>query len=339
VADLYGALFWGVLSRLDPERVHDTTLRLLQVAGAVPPLGWVARARWGLPPDPVKVLGLRFSNRIGIAAGFDKNGRGWRGLARLGVGHVEVGTVTPLPQSGNPRPRIFRLVEDRALINRMGFPGWGAEAVAARLGPVRPPDTILGVNIGKARDTPLDEAERDYLALLDTFVPLADYIAVNVSSPNTPGLYTLQSGERLGDLLGTLTARRDTLSPRRPLLVKLSPDLDDAALDQALAAAMGAGIDGVIAANTTLDRPELRSAPAAETGGLSGAPLTERALAMVTAVVSRTGGALPIVACGGVMTPDDVRARLDAGAALVQVYTGMVYRGPRLLRELAAATR
>jgi len=339
MADLYGALFRGVLSRLDPERVHDATLRLLQAVGAIPPLGWAARALWGLPETPVEVLGLRFGNRIGIAAGFDKDGLGWRGLARLGVGHIEVGTVTPLPQSGNPRPRIFRLGEDRALINRMGFPGRGAAAVAARLQTARPRQTVLGVNIGKARDTPLEEAEADYLALLDVFTPMADYLAVNVSSPNTPGLRTLQSGERLGDLLSTLTARRDSLSPRRPLLVKLAPDLDDTALDRALEAALGAGIDGVVAANTTLDRPGLRSAQGAESGGLSGAPLTARSLAMVAAIVSRTAGALPVIACGGVMTPEDARARLDAGAALVQVYTGMVYRGPRLLRELAAATR
>ena len=339
VPDLYGALFRGVLSRFDPERVHDATLRLLQAAGALPPLGWMAGRLWGSPDDPVEIMGLRFPNRIGIAAGFDKDALGWRGLARLGVGHVEVGTVTPLPQDGNPRPRIFRLPQDRALINRMGFPGRGAAAVAARVRGPRAPGPILGVNLGKSKNTPLAEAEHDYLGLVDVFAPLADYLAINVSSPNTPGLRSLESGERLEPLLGGLIARRDTITPRRPLLVKLSPDLEPAALDQALEAALAAGVDGVIATNTTLGRPGLQSGSAYETGGLSGSPLTSLALATLTTIVERTGGSLPVISCGGVMTPADARARIEAGAALVQVYTGMIYRGPRLLRELASALR
>lgn len=336
MADPYQTLF-RLLAKLDPERVHDATLRLVQVSGAVAPLGRLSHRMWGPAADPVEVFGVRFPNRIGIAAGFDKDGIAWRGLSRLGVGHIEVGTVTPRPQTGNPRPRVFRLREDRALVNRMGFPGRGADYVAGRLSRRRPTDTVIGVNIGKGLDTPLVKAADDYLVLLERFAPLADYLTVNVSSPNTPGLRSLQAGERLGPLLDRLARRRDELTPKRPLLVKLAPDLEPGELAETVEGVLAAGLEGVVATNTTVGRPPLRSPHAGEPGGLSGRALAPRALAVVEAIARLTDGGLPIVASGGVMSAADARARFDAGASLVQVYTGLVYRGPRLLREVGAA--
>ncbi len=322
-----------VLFRLDPERVHDATLRLAQLAGAVPPIGALARRWWGPAADPVDVFGCRFPNRLGIAAGFDKDAIAWRGLSRLGIGHVEVGTVTPQPQAGNPKPRVFRLPEDRALINRMGFPSRGADYVARRLAGRRVGDTILGVNIGKAAPTPLERAEDDYVSLLDRFVPLADYITVNVSSPNTPGLRTLQSARRLEDLMGVLVRHRNELTPRRPLLVKLAPDLPPEELAETIEAVLTAGIDGIVATNTSTARPGLSSPRSAEPGGLSGAPLGGKGLAVVEEIARRTAGKVPIIASGGVMGFADAQARLEAGATLVQIYTGLIYGGPRSLRE------
>lgn len=319
---------------MDPERAHNLTVRLSQAAGAVTPLGWAAQRRWGVPADPVTIFGITFRNRIGIAAGFDKDAIALRGLGRLGVGHVEVGTVTPEPQRGNERPRVFRLTPDESIINRMGFPSRGADFVAKRLRGSRV-DAVVGVNLGKQRSTDLDAATADYLGLVDRFAPLADFLTINVSSPNTPGLRDLQRGPRLAELLGAIAARRGTV----PVLAKLSPDLDDDQLDQALEAVMGSGIDGVVATNTTLRRDGLSSPVAAETGGLSGAALAKMSTRMVSEIARRTGGGLPIIAAGGVSSGADAAAKIDAGADLVQVYTGLVYHGPGLLRELVAATK
>lgn len=324
----------GVLHRLDPERAHNLTVRLSQAAGALTPLGWAVQRRWGAPADPITLFGINFRNRIGIAAGFDKDAIALRGLGRLGVGHVEVGTVTPEPQRGNDRPRVFRLPQDESIINRMGFPSRGAEFVAKRLRD-SPVDTAVGVNLGKQRSTDLDAAAADYLGLVDRFAPLADFLTINVSSPNTPGLRDLQRGPRLAELLGAIATRRGTV----PVLAKLSPDLDDDQLDQALEAVMGSGIDGVVATNTTLRRDGLSSPLATETGGLSGAALTKMSTRMVSEIARRTGGRLPIIAAGGVSSGADAAAKIDAGADLVQVYTGLVYHGPGLLRELVAATK
>lgn len=323
-----------LLRHLDAERAHELTVRLSQAAGAVPPMGWLANRLWGVAPqEPVTVMGLTFANRIGIAAGFDKDAIALRGLARLGVGHVEVGTVTLHPQQGNDRPRVFRLPEDGSIINRMGFPSRGADFVARRLG--RPVATVVGVNLGKGRSTPLSDATADYVALVKRFAPLADYLTINVSSPNTPGLRDLQDRHHLGELLGAVAAARRQV----PVLAKLSPDLDDAQLDDALEAVVGSGVDGVVATNTTVRRHGVTSTLAGEQGGLSGARLTERATRLVSEISSRTGGSLPIIASGGVMSGDDAAAKIDAGAHLVQAYSGLVFRGPRLLRELAAATQ
>jgi dihydroorotate dehydrogenase len=286
---------------------------------------------------------LTFANPLGLAAGYDKDGLGWRGLACLGFGHIEIGTVTPRPQPGNPRPRLFRLPEDRALINRMGFPGRGAAFVAHRLKGRRPPGLRLGINLGKNQDTPLDEASGDYLSLLRTFAPLADYLVVNISSPNTVGLRQLQAREALEGLLGVLAKERDLVSQacgrRTPLLVKLAPDLSRAELEDALCAIQENGMDGVIATNTTTARLGLRSRWARETGGLSGAPLGARSLEIVGAICRQVGGRLPVVGVGGIQDAASAQAMLDAGAVLVQVYTGLVYAGPGLARQILGGLR
>ena len=332
----------SVLFRLDPETAHRVALRALSLAAATAPGRTALRARFAVPAaDPVEVFGLRFPNRVGLAAGYDKDGDGWRGLACLGFGHIEVGTVTPRPQPGNPRPRVFRLPRSRSLINRMGFPGDGAARVQERLRRRRDDEVVLGVNIGKQKTTPLEEAVHDYTELMDVFAPVADYLAVNISSPNTPGLRRLQEPEFLGGLLGTLRERRDELTGRLgrplPVLVKLAPDLHDDQLAAAVDAVLESGLDGIIATNTTVSRAGLDHPMAGEEGGLSGAALTRRSTEVLAAIHRRTGGSLPLVGVGGVMGPDDARAKLEAGATLVQVWTGLVYEGPDLVRRLVRA--
>jgi dihydroorotate dehydrogenase len=329
-----------LIFRLPPETAHGVTLTLLRAAGALSPVRGLVQAmfRPAAPGPQVRAFGLTFQNPVGLAAGYDKDGLGWRGLALLGFGHLEVGTVTPLPQAGNPRPRVFRLVEDQAVINRMGFPSRGAAFLARRLSGARPPGLVFGVNIGKNKDTPLEEATADYLALLRTFAPLTDYLAINVSSPNTPGLRSLQTRRALEGLLTPLDAARRQESGRLgktlPLLVKLAPDLSSEELDGALEAIAATAMDGVIVSNTTLRREGLQSARAGEMGGLSGAPLRQRNTEIVREVIRRTGSRLPVVASGGIMEPADVLEKLEAGAVLVQLYTGLIYHGPALVREI-----
>src|SRR5512138_2495275 len=246
-----------LIYRLTPEQAHTVTIALLGLAGSIPPAAMLLRAifRTRNPGPRVRAFGLDFPNPLGMAAGYDKDGLGWRGLACLGFGHIEVGTVTPRPQPGNPQPRLFRLVEDRAVINRMGFNNHGAEYLARRLRGKRPKGLVLGVNIGKNKVTPNEEAAQDYLSLLRTFAPLADFLAVNVSSPNTPGLRSLQTRAALEGLLQPLAvekkAQEEWLGKRVPVLVKLAPDLDEAGLDGALEAVVGCQMDGVIINNTT----------------------------------------------------------------------------------------
>lgn len=333
---MYGAIR-PLLFRLEPERAHDLTIQLLRLAGALPPVNAFLRAYFRGPDHPVELFGLKFRNPVGLAAGYDKDGLAWRGLACLGFGHLELGTVTPQPQDGNPRPRVFRLPHDRAVINRMGFPGRGAAFVLERLNN-RPRDFLLGINLGKNKDTPLETAHEDYLSLMRTFARHADYLAINVSSPNTIGLRRLQAREQLAELLAHLQAERQaqeaSLRKRLPLLVKLAPDLNDQELADALEAVTAAGVDGVIATNTTLQRPDLHSAYARETGGLSGAPLTDISTRLIGSIHTLTAGQLPIIGVGGVMNAADARAKLEAGAALVQIYTGLIYAGPGLVREI-----
>lgn len=329
-----------LLFRLDPEHAHHLTLKLLRLAGALPPVRALLRAVFNAPKREVLAFGLRFPNPVGLAAGYDKDGLAWRGLACLGFGHIEIGTVTPQPQPGNPRPRLFRLPEEQALINRLGFPGRGAGYVARRLGGHRPPGLIVGVNLGINKDTPLEEAPGDYLKLMQVFAPLADYLAINVSSPNTIGLRRLQARQHLAALLEALSKERETLSKvlgrRLPALVKLAPDLTPAELEDALGAITAAGMDGVIATNTTLSREGLQHPLANERGGLSGIPLRAPSAQMVADIHRLTGGKLPIIGVGGIHCAGDARAKLDAGATLVQLYTGLVYQGPGLVKQILA---
>jgi dihydroorotate dehydrogenase len=348
-----------LLFRLDPEQAHRLTLSLIRLVGAAPGIAALLRRWFYAPASPVQAFGLTFQNPIGLAAGYDKDGLGWRGLACLGFGHIEVGTVTPLPQPGNPQPRVFRLPQAKAIINRMGFPGQGAAFVASHLTGRRPAGLILGINLGKNKDTPLEDAAQDYASLTRRFAPLADYLAINVSSPNTTGLRQLQARQALETLLTTIVEVRsrqvELLNRPVPVLVKLAPDLNDAELDDALEAIARAGIDGVIATNTTVSREGLSGQKAGiehlaginhlagitrlalETGGLSGAPLRQMSTAMIRKIARRTNGELPIIGVGGILTVEDVKEKLDAGAVLVQLYTGLIYAGPglvsRMLRE------
>jgi dihydroorotate dehydrogenase len=334
---LYPFFRW-FLFRLDAERAHALTLSVMRLVGGTPALQRLLRNAFAVPQTPVQAFGLTFPNPVGLAAGYDKEGLAWPGLACLGFGHIEVGTVTPRPQPGNPRPRVFRLPQSRAVINRMGFPSKGADFVARALQKPRPPGLVLGVNLGKNKDTPLEQAAQDYCKLVQRFAPLSDYLAINVSSPNTVGLRRLQGRDNLDSLLARIASVRgeqeQLLRRKVPLLVKLAPDLSDAELDDALDVVLRAGMDGVIATNTTLSREGLDAPAARESGGLSGAPLTQRSLRMVAEIARRTQGRLPIIAAGGVMNAGDARRCLDAGATLVQVYTGLVYAGPGLVKEI-----
>jgi len=350
------SLFRPLLFKLDPETAHSLTLNLVRLAGIFPPSRWLLQAVFVAPEKPVEVFGLKFKNPVGLAAGYDKDGVAIHGLSTLGFGHIEIGTVTPFSQPGNPKPRLFRLPEDQAVINRMGFPGKGAEYVAVSLRGAqrrsnpRPGeseialpasqarnDTILGVNLGKNKDTPLEDAADDYLTLMQRFIPLADYLAINVSSPNTVGLRRLQGREMLETLLGQINAARDTWHVTRPVLVKIAPDLNDEELDDALGAILDNRMDGVIATNTTLGREGLQSTLGEETGGLSGRPLTVRSEAVLAQVLKRLDGRLPVVSVGGIMSAEDAKRRLDMGAALVQVYTGLIYAGPGLVQKIVRA--
>ena len=324
----------------DPEQAHHATINLLALGGSLALGRGIIRAMFPIPQNgpEVKAFGLTFTNPLGMAAGYDKEGTAWRGLACLGFGHIEVGTVTPLPQSGNPKPRVFRLVEDEAVINRMGFPSGGAEAMRRHLDHPRPKGQVLGVNIGKNKSTLLETAVEDYLTLVRIFAPKADYLAVNVSSPNTPGLRTLQKRAALEALLLPIAAERDVqaaaLNKPVPVLVKLAPDLSDEELDASLEVIQSAGMDGVIIGNTTLRREGLTSSDSWQEGGLSGRPLNDLNTAMIKKVYARMGGKLPIVASGGVMCAADAQRKLDAGAVLVQLYTGLIYEGPGLAARI-----
>ncbi len=333
------ALIRPLLFRLDPERAHHISLSAIALAGRIAPLRALIAARFAAnrSADPVTLFGVRFKNRVGLAAGYDKNAVAVAGLAALGFGHIEVGTVTRVAQPGNPVPRVHRVPETRAVINSMGFPNDGVDALRGRLSRLRarrPHDIVLGVNIGKGKDTPLARAVDDYVALLNAVGPLADYIAVNISSPNTMNLRALQARDAIESLLRGIMRARDALPRRTPVLVKIAPDLADAELEYAVGAIRDSGADGVIATNTTLSRADQPAYAKNLAGGLSGAPLSARASAVTAAAVRLLNGALPVISVGGIMTPDDARARLDAGAALVQIYTGMIYAGPGLARSI-----
>lgn len=336
------ALTRPFLFGLDPEQAHDLTLGAIAALQNTP-----AQCLWQQTrvDDPITVAGLCFPNRLGLAAGLDKNGRCIDGLGALGFGFIEVGTVTPLAQSGNPKPRIFRLVEHRALINRLGFNNEGLAAFIAnvrRSRSFRAGGGILGLNIGKNAATPIERATDDYLTCLDGVYPHADYVTVNISSPNTKNLRSLQSDEALDALLGALQTRRESLRQTHgrqvPMFLKIAPDLDEAQIQVIAATLQRHGIDGVIATNTTLSREAVAGhAHAAEAGGLSGVPVLEASNRVIRTLRQALGAGYPIIGVGGVMSGADARAKLDAGADLVQLYTGFIYGGPPLVTEAARA--
>lgn len=344
---IYERLLWPLFRRMDPETAHLRTLDALALAQSNP-VGRAALRRIAgqVPLSPVQVGRLHFPNPVGVAAGFDKDARVVAGLTLLGFGHVEIGTLTPRAQPGNPQPRIFRLPTDEAIINRMGFPNEGVEAAVASLRALPAErDYVVGVSLGKQKETPLEDAAADYVTVMRAVHPYADYLAVNISSPNTPGLRELQGGRHLDHLLRVVVAENLSLSavenqPPKPLWVKIAPDLEYDELDEILATLLAIGIDGIIIANTTLSRAGLADAGRAEAGGLSGRPLRRRSTQLIAHVHRQTNGALPIIGVGGVSSAADVREKLAAGAAVVQLYTGLVYRGPglagQILRELAA---
>ena len=341
----------------DPEDIHERILGALALISRSPAATAalrravdLANALHGSNGDASReVWGLRFPNPIGLAAGFDKNAVALPALAALGFGFLEAGTVTYYPQPGNPRPRLFRIPSEEALINRMGFNNAGVEAVAANLAKMwatNPPRVPLGVSLGKSKVTPLDAAVHDYVASLDLLYPYGDYFAINVSSPNTPGLRALQERDRLDALLSALIARlRERASESgatraKPLLVKVAPDLDEAGLDGLVEVCLARGASGLIAVNTTQERGALGKGVPQElreqSGGLSGRPLFARALEVVAYLHEQAGERLPIIGCGGIFSADDATRMMDAGATLLQVYTAFIYEGPLIARRLAA---
>lgn len=343
---IYSEIIFPLLVKVDAERAHDQTLRLLELGQKSRAGRYVLRRIAGkVPKKETIVCGLTFQNVIGVAAGFDKNARVVTGLASLGFGHVEVGTLTPKPQTGNPKPRIFRLRSDKAIINRMGFPNDGSSDVVSRLKRNTEGNggIVLGVSIGKQKETPISEAVRDYIEIMQEVYPYADYLAVNISSPNTPGLRDLHHPTYLDDLLRTLVSRSVELASqseiqRRPIFVKISPDLTWEELDSVLDISMKNSIDGLIATNTTIERSDLVDSSAREAGGLSGRPLAKRSTEIIAYIDRRLHGALPIIGVGGIFSAGDVREKMEAGASLVQVYTSLVFEGPgiagRITRDL-----
>ncbi|MBW9108830.1 quinone-dependent dihydroorotate dehydrogenase [Microbacterium ureisolvens] len=333
---MYPLFFRTVLSRMDPESAHHSAMVVIRMLG-VRPLSWAARAITRPAPElATTALGLSFDSPFGVAAGFDKDVKGAAGLHALGFGHVEVGTVTAIPQDGNPRPRLFRLIPDRAVVNRMGFNNHGAEAAATRLRALRERSrrAVVGVNIGKSRVVDVADATADYVRSATLLAPLADYLVVNVSSPNTPGLRGLQAVETLRPLL---EAVRDAAGAT-PLLVKIAPDLPDDEIVAIARLAVDAGLAGIIATNTTISREGLVTDPAtvaaAGDGGLSGAPLKARALEVLRVLRETVPAEFAVISVGGVETAADVKERLDAGATLVQGYTAFLYRGPLWARQI-----
>jgi dihydroorotate dehydrogenase len=332
----YECLVRPLLFQMEPETAHHFALSLLSAAPRVP--GALAFLRsFAPPPQPRTLFGLQFRNSIGLAAGFDKNGVAIPAWETLGFGFVEIGTVTAKPQPGNPRPRIFRYPEQEALINRLGFNNDGADVIAERLQHLREsalaPSIPIGVNLGKSKVTPLEEAATDYLYSFRRLAPVADYIVLNVSSPNTQGLRTLQEHDALIGLLRIITTANAELTSPKPLLLKIAPDLSEEALAEIAAACEKFGLAGIIATNTTLDHSALTSADQA--GGLSGTPLRARATAVIRFL--RTQTALPIIGGGGICDPGSAREKLEAGAQLLQIYSGYIFRGPNLLREISAS--
>ena len=332
---MYRSLIQPCLFALDAEKTHDTTLKLLRLSGKILPPAIAPESA------PITVMGLRFPNRVGMAAGMDKNGQAIDGLALLGFGFLEIGTVTPRPQSGNPRPRLFRLPQAEAIINRMGFNNQGIDTLLRHVSTARYRG-VLGINIGKNADTPIEHAADDYLLCMEKAYPAASYITINISSPNTKNLRQLQDAQALDTLLAQLKEKQAALSEYhkiyKPLVLKVAPDLEAGQITIIADTLRRHQIDGLIATNTTLNRDGVSGLPHAdEAGGLSGAPLTRNALHIICRFADLLQGDIPIIASGGIMCARDAKDRLQAGASLVQLYSGLVYRGPRLVHQCIQA--
>jgi dihydroorotate dehydrogenase len=340
---MYRFLLKPILFLFRPERAHHFTVSLLKLTLGIPGLSQLFRGAYRLddPRLEREVMGLTFRNPVGLAAGFDKDGKSFRAMAALGFGFIEVGTVTPRPQAGNPQPRLFRLPEDEALINRMGFNNAGVDALVERLKGDPPEGLIIGGNIGKNKDTPNQEAVKDYLYGFEKLFPYVDYFVVNVSSPNTPNLRDLQEKEPLTRLLRALQERNRAKSVPKPMLLKIAPDLTDGQLDDIVEIVETTGLDGIIATNTTISRKGLHEDPQriAEigAGGLSGRPVRDRSTEVIRYLHEKTQGRLTLIGVGGIVHPEDALEKLAAGASLVQVYSGMVYTGPGLVRDIKKA--
>lgn len=337
------ALARPLLFSLDPEAAHNLILPSLKRASALGLTKLLAHPR----PDPRKVMGITFSNPVGLAAGLDKDGAYIDGLAALGFGFIEVGTVTPRAQPGNPLPRLFRLPKASAIINRMGFNNGGVDAFVANVQASRfyqNKEGILGLNIGKNASTPIEQAADDYLYCLEKVYPYASYVTVNISSPNTKNLRQLQGGSELDGLLSSLKDTQQRLADRHkryvPIVLKIAPDIDSEQIKTIAAALLRHKMDGVIATNTTITRDAVKGLRhAEETGGLSGAPVFELSNTVIRALKAEVGEALPLIGVGGILSGKDAKAKIDAGASLVQLYTGLIYRGPGLITESANALR
>ncbi|MDF2433761.1 MAG: dihydroorotate dehydrogenase [Mucilaginibacter sp.] len=338
------SLLKPILFQFDPEKVHHFVTANLKRFNRFPGGVALSRALWNFedPRLEKEVFGLKFKNPVGLAAGFDKNGELMGEMADMGFGFVEVGTVTPLPQAGNPKPRMFRLPDDGALINRMGFNNMGVDVVAERIAAFRRKTekrqqvSIIGGNIGKNKVTPNEDALSDYIKCFDRLFDVVDYFVVNVSSPNTPGLRALQEKEPLMELLNTLQKRNFKNGISRPILLKIAPDLTNEQLDDIVEIVQQTGIAGIIATNTTISREGLisNSAVKNETGGLSGKPLTRRATEVIAYLSKKSKGSFPIIGVGGIHSPEDAIEKLNAGASLLQLYTGFIYEGPELIKRI-----
>jgi dihydroorotate dehydrogenase len=328
-----------LIFRFQPEMAHELTMKMLQIACSVPGLSWCLK-RWFAVDSKlleVEVAGLQFPNPVGLAAGFDKDARWLNEMATLGFGFVEIGTITPVSQSGNPKPRLFRLPPDEGIINRMGFNNGGMDEAVERL-KRRPKGLLVGGNIGKNKVTPNEDATSDYEKCFQALHPHVDYFVVNVSSPNTPGLRDLQEKEPLAKLLSALVRQNTSKTVQRPIFLKIAPDLTNEQLDDIIELVSETRISGVIATNTTIERSGLKTSrlevEAIGAGGLSGAPLRERSTEVIRYLHTRSDGAFPIIGVGGICSPQDAIEKLDAGAALLQVYSGLVFAGPGLIKKI-----
>jgi dihydroorotate dehydrogenase len=330
-----------IFFKFDPEKVHHFVVKRLKWFHERFPLGQtILRSSFDVKVKGLEreVFGIKFKNPVGLAAGFDKNGEYIEALSDIGFGFIEVGTVTPLPQPGNDKPRMFRLEADKAIINRMGFNNKGVDTLAERLRLLKSKNSeiVIGGNIGKNKNTPNEDAVSDYIKCFDRLHEVVDYFVVNVSSPNTPGLRALQEKEPLMDLLNTLEKRNQQNSVKRPILLKIAPDLTNEQLDDIVEIVLETKIAGVIATNTTVDRNGLYSEDTLvkETGGLSGKPLTQRSTEVIRYLSQKSNKAFPIIGVGGIHSPQDAKDKMDAGAALVQLYTGFIYEGPGLIKDI-----